>query len=222
MLHSVLLSFNIQSYFWVINSVRSYSNDITKQSFSTTTVQWSSGSVSVIHKMSHQHSTSKSCHEKKPAAPWNHSKSQSEVNVATFYVKNPNKNLRQQPPLDFKTHKSSCCNINNKSFSKPVSFNNLSLQKSVFKPMMPSAYNLNIYISTYQNTMLTIQIAETQATSFILLYLPNTKHKCLQREFYLFTHISCFWRAVLPFLPAGNGSDIHKKTKTSWRTAQKA
>lgn len=75
---------------------------------------------------------------------------------------------------------------------------------------MPSAYNLNIYISTDQNIVLTIQIAETQATSFILFYLPNTR---VYKEFYLFTHISCFWRAALSFLPAGNGSNIHKTAK---------
>lgn len=130
MLHSVLLSFNIQSHFWAVNSMRSCSNDITKQSFSTTTEQWSSGTVSVIHKTSHQHSTSKLWHEKKPTALWNLTKSESKLSVATFYVKNPNKYIRQQPPLDFKTHKSSCCNRSSKSLSKPISFNYLSLQKS--------------------------------------------------------------------------------------------
>lgn len=75
---------------------------------------------------------------------------------------------------------------------------------------MPSMYNLNIYISTYQYIMLTIEIAETQATSFILFYLSN---KSVYKEFYLFTHIRCFWRAVLAFLPAGNGSNIYKPTK---------
>lgn len=52
---------------------------------------------------------------------------------------------------------------------------------------MPSVYNLNIYISTYQNTMLTIQIAETQATSFILLYLPNTS---VYKESFICSHTS--------------------------------
>jgi len=49
--------------------------------------------------------------------------------------------------------------------------------------MMPSmgsqlspvhVYILNIYISMYQNIMLTIKTAEAQSTSFTLLYLPNT------------------------------------------------
>lgn len=33
---------------------------------------------------------------------------------------------------------------------------------------------LNIYISRYQNTVLAIRVAEAQATSLILLNLPNT------------------------------------------------
>lgn len=35
-------------------------------------------------------------------------------------------------------------------------------------------YILNIYISMYENIVLIIKRVETQGTSFILLYLPNT------------------------------------------------
>lgn len=53
--------------------------------------------------------------------------------------------------------------------------------------MIPSVYKLNIHICTYQNIVLTIQIAETQATSVILLYLPNTS---VYKESFICSHIS--------------------------------
>lgn len=57
----------------------------------------------------------------------------------------------------------------------------------MFKPMMPSVYNLNSHISIYQKIVLTIQIAETQAISFILLYLPNTS---VYKESFICSHVS--------------------------------